>query len=297
LGIEAWPVLVNTTERRTLDQWQPSPLAFDHAIAAVRLNGQLYWFDPTINYQRGPLSVRYLPDYERGLVISPKTTGLTVIPNTSADRSLTRVSEYFKLRGRDEPADLKVVTVATGGDADVLREQFATTDRDKIQKSCQDFYSHYYPQIKIAQPVQFADDEQQNRIELTEFYTVEKMWTRSANDKRFWCEFSPHTITSLLYQKPRDKDRSMPLALEFPEHRIFRAEVTLPAVWPADKRNKTISDPAFFFQRQVTVSGRKLVLEAEYRTFADSIPADRVKGYLQQLDEAARASGYALGWP
>jgi transglutaminase-like putative cysteine protease len=297
LGIEAWPVLVNTTERRTLDQWQPSPLAFDHVIAAVRLGGQLYWFDPTINYQRGPLSVRYLPDYERGLIISPKTTGLTVIPNTSADRSLTSVSEYFQLRGWDEPADLKVVTVATGSDADVLREQFATTSRDKIQKNCQDFYSRYYPQIKIAQPVQFADDEQQNRIEMTEFYTVEKMWTKSADDKRFWCEFSPHTITSLLYQKPRDKDRSMPLALEFPEHRLFRAEVILPRVWPVCKRNKTISDPAFFFQRQLTVSGRKLVLEAEYRTFADSIPADRVKGYLQQLDEAARASSYALGWP
>src|SRR5208282_4451852 len=35
---------------------------------------------------------------------------------------------------------------------------------------------------------------------------------------------------------------------------------------------------------------------SEYRTFADSIPADRVKGYLQQLDEAARVSSYALGW-
>jgi len=290
-------VLVNTTERRTLDQWQPSPLAFDHVIAAVRLGSRLYWFDPTINYQRGPLSVRYLPDYERGLVISPKTTGLTAIPNTSADRSLTSVTEYFQLRGRNEPADLKIVTVATGSDADVLREQFATIDRDKIQKSYQDFYSKYYPQIKIAQPIQFADDEQQNRIETTEFYTIEKMWTKSADDKRFWCEFSPHTITSLLYQKPRDKERTMPLALDFPEHRIFHAEVTLPAAWPVYKRNKTISDPEFFFQNQLTVSGRKLVMDAEYRTFADSIPADQVKGYLQQLDEAAHASSYSLGWP
>ena len=297
LGIEAWPVLVNTTERRTLDQWQPSPLAFNHVIAAVRLDGQFYWLDPTINYQRGPLSAQYLPDYERGLVISPKTAGLTVIPNRSADQSLTSVSEYFQLHGRDEAAALKVVTVATGGDADALREQFATTGRDEIQKSYQDFYSRYYPQIETAQPIQFADDQQQDRVETTEFYTIPKIWTRSADDKRYWCEFSPHTITSLLYQKPRDKDRTMPLALDYPEHRIFHAEVTLPGVWPADKRNKTISDPAFFFQRQVAVSGRKLVLDAEYRTFADSIPADRVKDYLQQLDEAARTSTYALGWP
>jgi hypothetical protein len=297
LGIEAWPVLVNTTERRTLDLWQPSPLAFDHAIAVVRLDGKIHWFDPTINYQRGPLSARYLSDYERGLIICPKTASLTVISNTSADRCLTSVNEYYQLRGRDDLTDLKVVTVATGGDADVLRRQFATVGRDKIQKGCQDFYSRYYPQIKFAQPIEFADDEQQNRVQMTEFYTIEKMWTWSADDKRFWCEFSPHTITSLLYQKPRDKDRSMPLALEFPEHRVFRAEVSLPGVWPADNRNKTISDPAFFFQQHLTVSGRMLVLEAEYRTFADSIPADRVKDYLQQLDEAARASGYALGWP
>jgi transglutaminase-like putative cysteine protease len=297
LGIEAWPVLVNTTERRTLDQWQPSPLAFDHAITVVRLDGQIYWLDPTINYQRGPLSVRYPPDYERGLIICPKTAGLTVIPITNADLNLTSVREYFQLRGRDEPTDLKIVTMATGRDADILREQFATTDRDKIQKNDQDFYSRYYPQIKIAQPVQFVDDEKQNRIEMTEFYTIEKMWTQSPNDKRFWCEFSPHTITGLMYQKPRDKDRTMPLALEYPEHRIFHAEAALPAAWPADKRNKTISEPEFFFQRQVTVSGRKLVMEAEYRTFADSIPADRVKGYLQQLDEAARVSDYALGLP
>jgi hypothetical protein len=297
LGIEAWPVLVNTAERRTLDQWQPSPLAFDHAIAVVRLDGQIYWFDPTINYQRGPLSLRSPPEYERGLIICPKTAGLTVIPITNADRSLTSVSEYYQVRGRDEPTDLKVVTVATGGDADALRAQFATTGRDKIQKSCQDFYSRYYPQIKIAQPVQFADDEQQNRIEMTEFYTIERMWTQSADDKEFWCEFSPQTITSLLYQRPRDKDRTMPLALGFPDHRIFRAEVSLPGVWPADNRNKTINDPAFFFQRHLTVSGRLLVLEAEYRTYADSIPPDRVKEYLQQLDEAARVSIYALGWP
>ena len=40
-----------------------------------------------------------------------------------------------------------------------------------------------------------------------------------------------------------------------------------------------------------------LVLEAEYRTSADSIAPERVKDYLQELDEAARASSYALRWP
>jgi hypothetical protein len=38
-------------------------------------------------------------------------------------------------------------------------------------------------------------------------------------------------------------------------------------------------------------------LDAEYRTFADSIPADQVKDHLQQLDEAARVSSHTLNWP
>ena len=73
----------NTTERRTLDQWQPSPLAFDHAIAVVRLDGQIYWFDPTINYQRGPLSVRYPPDTKSTLpvkVMVPAEAEVVVLP-------------------------------------------------------------------------------------------------------------------------------------------------------------------------------------------------------------------------
>ena len=83
LGIESYPVLVNTTLRHALDGWRPSGGAFDHCIAVVKHNGQAYWLDPTMSYQRGPLAAHYLPAYERGLTISPRTTGLTVIPQSA----------------------------------------------------------------------------------------------------------------------------------------------------------------------------------------------------------------------
>ena len=47
LGIEAYPVLVNSTVRRALADWQPSDGAFDHCIAVARCDDQTYWLDPT----------------------------------------------------------------------------------------------------------------------------------------------------------------------------------------------------------------------------------------------------------
>jgi len=168
LGIEAYPVLVDTKLRHTLDEWQPSSGAFNHAIAQVRLNDQTYWFDSTANYQRGPLALRCLPNYERGLVVHPKTTALTVIPQTSGLPNTT-VTEYFQVRKANESTDLKVVTVAEGLNAEWLRAQFATTPRDDIEKERLHSYSEFYPGLKKARPLTFSDDEQRNRIELTEF--------------------------------------------------------------------------------------------------------------------------------
>ena len=112
LGIEAYPVLVNATLGRGIWDWQPSVSAFDHCIAVVLCRGQTYWLDPTLNYQRGPLAAHYLPGYGCGLVISPQTTGLAIIPQTTG-LPQTTTTEYFRIRRATEPADLKVVTVAT----------------------------------------------------------------------------------------------------------------------------------------------------------------------------------------
>jgi transglutaminase-like putative cysteine protease len=58
LGIDAAPVLINTGYQNTILGWLPSPLDFDHATVRVRLDGRVYWLDPTIPLQRGDLRPR-----------------------------------------------------------------------------------------------------------------------------------------------------------------------------------------------------------------------------------------------
>jgi transglutaminase-like putative cysteine protease len=293
LGIEAYPVLVNTEARGTLEEWQPSAM-FDHAITQVRLNGETYWLDPTDCYQRGPLAAHYLPHYALGLVIQPGTTNLTPIPHVNGWPKTT-VSEYFILRGKLAPADLKVVTVAEGADAETLRMKFATTPRDQIEKSYLAHYSAVYSGTKQAQPLQFVDDEQHNRIEVTEFYTIDRMWTPSERNKSYYCQFFPYDINDLLKQ-PVDKARSMPLEVPFPQHRIVRTEVTLPRAWPASTQNKVITDPAFSFRMNSRRSGTSLVVEYEYSSQTNSVPAQRTAEYVQRLNTAAQSLGSTLVW-
>jgi len=294
LGIEACPVLVNTTLGHTLDDWQPSAGAFDHCIAVVRCNGQLYWLDPTISYQRGSLAEHDLPAYERGLVIAPATAALAVIP-PPADFSRTETTEYFRLGGRDEAADLKVVTIAQGRDADRLREMFATEKRADVEKSYTHFYSDLFPGIKMTSPLVIEDDEDQDKIQTTEFYSIDHAWTWSDKDGQYRCELYPSAIADEL-RKPGDTDLTMPLGLRYPEHQALRTEVTLPRAWPSEAERKMVTDDAFTFQKTSTCSGAKLVVEYEYQSLADSVPPELAGQYLQRLDQCSQSLGYVLSW-
>lgn len=294
LGFEAYPVLVNATLGRALEGWQPSDSAFDHCIAVVQCEGQNYWLDPTMNYQRGPLAAHYLPGYDRGLVVSPTTKALGVIPRATG-LPATTTTEYFVLHGKTEPAELKVVTVAQGRDAEILRALFATTKRTDIEKNFMHVYSATYPGIKLASAIGMEDDLQQNRIQTTEWYSIDEAWTQPDKNRRYRCEFYPSTIAGFL-KKPVDTDRKAPLGVGFPQHYHLRTEVTLPGSWPAEGDKTSIADPAFNFQKAYRCGNNSLVMEYEYQALTDWVSPERVGEYIQHLNQTSQSLGYALTW-
>lgn len=294
LGIEAYPVLVSATSQRAIRDWQPTASAFDHCIAVVRCDGQTYWLDPTMNYQRGPLAAHYLPGYGCGLVISPQTTGLTAIPQATG-LPQTTTTEYFQLRPATEPSELKVVTIAKGRDADTLRQLFAATKHGDIEKKYTHFYASLYPGLKMSSPILFKDNEAQDTVQTTEFYKIDKIWTGPDQDGKYRCEFYPSTIAALL-TKPVDIQRKLPLGLKYPQHQILRTEVTLPTAWVFDSEQNTVSDPGFTFRKDLRCAGNKLVVEYEYQSLADSVSPDRVADYIQRLDQCSQLLGTALTW-
>ena len=209
--------------------------------------------------------------------------------------SQTTITEYFQIGGKDDPANLKVVTIAEGGDADKLREFFAITKRADIEKSYVHFYSDLYPGIKASSPVVIEDDENQNRIQTTEFYSIGNAWIRSDKDKKYRCEFYPSTIAALL-KRPVDTDRKSPLGINFPQHQIMHTEVILPRAWPSEVEKKTIADSAFTFHKNYRGAGNKIVMEYEYQSLTDSVAPELVSQHLQRLDQSSQSLGYTLVW-
>ncbi|HXI73801.1 MAG TPA: DUF3857 domain-containing transglutaminase family protein [Verrucomicrobiae bacterium] len=294
LGIEAYPVLVNTQARHTVQDWLPSAGSFDHCIAVVRLDGQTWWLDPTAGYQRGSLAMHYLPNYGRGLVISPRTTALSSIPQTTG-MPLTTITENFDLGRKSGVSDLKVVTVAEGRDADNLREMFTNTKRSEIEKTYTHFYAESYPGTKMSSPIEIQDDESQNRFQVTEFYTIDNAWIKSDNDGKYRCNFYPFSIAAF-NKKPVDTQRKLPLGVAFPQHQMLRTEITIPTTWTYDRDATDIVDPAFSLRKQTRRAGKKLVLEYEYQSLSDSVPAYRMDEYLRNLDKFSKCLGDSFVW-
>ena len=157
------------------------------------------------------------------------------------------------------------------------------------------FYSRLYPGIKMSAPIAIEDDGQKNRVQTTESYTIDKPWTRSDVDGTYSCQFYPASIAALM-KPPVDKNRKLPLGISFPQHQILRTEVTLPGAWLFQTDSKSISDPAFAFRKDIRSAGDKLVMEYEYQSLTDSVPAGRVGQYLERLDQASQSLGYTLAW-
>ena len=146
------------------------------------------------------------------------------------------------------PTDLKVVTVADGPDADMMRREFFTDGRVVWQTRDLSRFAGIYPEIELAAPMDYWDNEEQNEVVTTEYYQIDRMWLPAARGGGFFCRFYPLNI-AWVTRPPQVTFRSMPLGLAYPSQEVFRAEITPAQVVPVDLTDRTISSPAFFSTR------------------------------------------------
>jgi transglutaminase-like putative cysteine protease len=284
LDIDAYPVLVNTRARQTVADLHPSPVVFDHAIVQATINNQYYFLDSTAAYERGPLAVRSWPNYGYGLLIRPGVTALREIPPCPV-LPKTTVTAYFRVGGLNEESDVRIVTVAEGADAEALREHFSTTPPDEIEREFYHAQARYYSEISSTAPLQFTDDEQNNRIQITEFYSIARMWSRLPEEAYYHCHFYSVNVDDAM-RKPDVSGRTMPLGIDYPVHQVSRVEASWATGWPVQPDNHTIENPAFSFYRTENFIGTNLVIEHEYRSLSDVVAPEAVPTYLRQLDAA-----------
>lgn len=287
LGIEAYPALVNTDARRALDGWQPTPFAFDHCITQAIIGGNVYWFDPTISYQRGKLWNFAGLAYERALVVREETAALTEIPRARLVVPSVEVKQIYRVKSDPQPASLQVTTIYHGEDANAMRYSLATQSLAALGKQYLNYYTEQDPSITAdALPV-VSDNPDANRLTVTETYTLPSFWQ---NDER-------QLYADYLYErlsKPSVKRRINPLALAYPFHIAQTIEVHLPESINIRNESATISDGYLSFFYRHSSQNKSVKLEYKLETLGESIPPADVAKHVKTIDSIIDSLSYQI---
>lgn len=288
LNIEAWPALVNTEARHMLDEYQPTPLAFNHVIVQAKIGNRVYWVDPTISLQRGSIERLYNPEYKRALVVREGNKDLEEIAPEAPQHNRTEVNETYTALRFDEPALLEVATIYYGKDADEMRAAIAEQALEELGKSYLNFYSRTDSRITSDGLPKIADDQAKNVLIVTENYHIPGFW----NDR------SRRFISGAINRKlarPSVSRRSMPLAIPYQLSITDTIQVHLPrGVFYPDVGSGRIENTFIQLHYHREFNGDKLKLQYHLQTLKDSVPVDQVADYLRKLDDMRDAIEFEI---
>ena len=293
LGIEARPALVNTALRRGIGDLHPVPAAFNHVIVQARLVGRDFWIDPTRPLQKGDLAHLYQPDYGYALVIDAGSGVLSSMSNSAAAVSRTIHATFDMRAGLDEPVLYTVTSVLEGASADGARNALASENREELQKQYLNFYAKYFSGITVRTPFTMVEEENANRLTLTEQYAIPGFWKRNDAKKRQEARIYAPDLEDYL-RLPAQSVRLSPLAIAHPVDLKYTAEVLLPEAWNTKPSRTAVDDGAFSFERVISEKDKTLVLADRFQSRIDHITAGDTARYAANLDRVHDEIGYVL---
>jgi hypothetical protein len=300
LGIEAAPALVNTRAAHETPAFQPSPEAFDHVIARVKLDGKYYWCDATLDHQRGdPLENQNLP-YGKGLAIVHGNRGFDDIEMRDGGSTRVKVHEVLRARAWDSAATYTVTTEYTGSEAEEERSRFAEDSRERLVQENLNYRARPFPHIRPLDSLRITDDTSANRVTVVETYAVDSLCSRGATG-RLECSIYPEDAAAWVGM-PERKIRSSPYALAYPKNVEEEILLDLPEEVAFNDDARTVDNPDFRFSWDESRSGKKIKLAYTYEAKSDHVPLERFPAYLRALDEIRSNLGATLypggaGWP
>jgi transglutaminase-like putative cysteine protease len=297
IGVEAFPVLVNTYVQSHVEEYLPSPLDFDHVITLIVHDGLSYWIDPTISDQHGSLDTRAQARDGSGLVIRESTYALTSIEPAARQGALVSVRETYDISaGQGIEGTLRIESTYRDSMADSYRSFFATTGRAQVQKNYLSYYSSLFDDIEAADALDVSDDEKANVLVVSESYTIPDPWRLDAGSGKYVFDIYPEDLRSYL-SGPGDPRRTTPYAISHPVDIVVTKTVALPpAPWSLKGQTFTVDDPAFRFERSSEYAENTYTCRFEYVTSKDHVMPEEMEKYAEDLDSIDKAVNITLSY-
>lgn len=283
LGFKCSPVLVSTRLRERVKGLLPTPWTFDHVIVQVILHDRTNYVDVTRTFQRGPLERRFVDDFGYGVLLDDDSPGLIPILRSSAAVPKTIVEEYFDI-ATNGSTSLTIKKTYEGRDADFMRQDLATTSSDALNRNVLTYYRKYYPDIAAFEPLESDDDQEHNRLRITEHFEIPKLWRPSTRTNYITCSFFSDGVMGRLFI-PEKKERKQALIVPFPENYIHRIQIDLHEAWRITPVEKTIKTKGFLFHHKTSFTDKQVVLSNDIATLSYGIDATNVSDYIEAANQ------------
>ena len=267
-GIQAEPVLVNTTAGKYLANWLPGTNAFDHVVVRAVVAGKDYWVDATRDRETGGMASRDPLPFKLGLPICGGCSALVPIPDPMPASPLVEVTERIKLSDTPEgyAAAFGVVTDYRGLRATDTRATFDNEGAEEMGRRYVRYMRTFYEGMEAVGLPAIDPSEGNGRLRTREGYRV--AWNREQGRLFGVVLFQLLDFTPKLDAAPR---RS-PFALSGPRLAVQTVRVSAPRGWSVSPESEEVRTRYFSLKRTVRVVGGMLVVRAEWKRLADEVP-------------------------
>ncbi len=264
LGVESYPILINTYAKHQLNDYLPSAYSFNHCVLGVSLDSASIYIDPTINYQGGKINDLYFPDYTYGLAVHPSASGLQKL--VTHNHSSITMHEIFRVPFKTGGGTLSVITEYKGHAADYQRAEFQYQAVSEIQKSYVEYYEHLYDEVKSIEDLAFSDDSIQNIFTVEETYFIGHLWiptdsTIQGSPLNLFVKGSllPDYLPSI-----PSEDYKGPLEISHPFNLEHKITVHLPEKWNFKLQGITLSNEVLDFSSEYHLE-QDSIIQAKYK--------------------------------
>lgn len=289
-GIKAYPALVSHQSGKTINDRLPSPQIFDHVIVMAEIGDEKMWMDPTEQYQKGPISQRYLGDFSYALVVKRNQRKLTPIDTRRPSAQV--VEEHYYVDSYESPVRLEITTTFRGAQAEAHRAIFSTQSLQEIGKHNLNFYARLYAGIEQQKQVVGIDDRNRNIFTTREWYTIPDFWERKKG--RLFCDLQGSIIEGYV-SLPGTIKRTMPLAIAYPFEAAQKKYLHYPTDVPLDMAvadSAIVDHAAFRYTLAAHYKDSTLSVVYDYRNKKSTIDPDDMAGYVAALQDVNKQINY-----
>lgn len=296
MGIRADAVLVSAWAGQSLDTFPPTPVAFDHVIARVRVDDHDYWVDPTAMFQGGDLEHVTQADFGYGLpLVEGQTELVSMTRPRPTDPEVVFREAYSAFDDLEAPVTVRLEIAAERGAADAFRAVIAEDQLPEYEEQILENYRSQYGEAEYASGFDVDDDLAANRILLRSEITLAEPYDVQNDGSRYQWNINAYSI-----QAPAVDfdvaDRKHAVALLHRTHARHEVHIDLPRYggWDQHTEENSVENAAFRASYRAAMSDAALDYFLELEPLAYAVSPEQYEAAVEDAGKVNEFSRYHI---